>query len=226
MLTDLNFFQTTVEKLMLNLESKSIEALVDEVANDIRQAKKALTKKKKSPRSSSASTNPFAGDDNTGASNSRCRDKVSRRISINPFGEDSDDDDGDRTPRTSVGGISTIGEECCPVPLVAADGTKLHQPSRAQLPDPVPTIAPMRSCPCCFPSVTQRKHPRVHTGFYLAYLSIRTVMYKAIIEAITHCLDRKRIEEDDPFCDAEERERLLARPLDIQICGHSLGVFC
>jgi len=231
MLTDLNFLQTTVDKQMLNIDHDSLQRLVEGVARDMTEKKEAAAKKqrhknkttRRSPRG--ATSNPFAVDDERASlSGPRSKSDITRRTSLNPF-----DEDEEQTGSRSVGGTSMANDDNLPDPLVAAAADTSSSNSSAQgrgllqLPDPVPNTAAMSSCPCCLPSVMQRKHPRVHSGFYRAYLTIRTTMYIAVIEALTQHLEMRQQDAKNPFCDEEERAHLLTRPLEVHICGHSLG---
>lgn len=171
-----------------------------------------------------------------------------RRTSLNPFDEDysSGDGDGDgdgedkdedvRSMSTQSTGAEGGGDNekhrvtsadkthCTPLsPASVADKTRVTLP-----PPPVASSASQRSCPCCFESIAQRRISKVHSGFYQAYISIRLEVFRALILAIAETMGANNSNNTQPgessFYREDFHEKYSShRPLDIHICGHSLG---
>jgi hypothetical protein len=229
MFTDLNFLQTTVDRDMLDLDTSFVAELVGEVFDDLQQAKKEADAMflRKVSKISRLSMNPFDKDmEAKYAATEMVIDPSSKRFgkSRNPFDDDYSSDD-----ESSDGNAGEDGKKAAPDGSAAAtDSSDSSAPpseaKRVSLPPPTASSssASSRSCPCCFESVTQSRHARVHTGFYQAYLSIRLEVFRALVGAMVHCISRSRQEEEDVFEDVQAGSR-LQRPLKIHICGHSLG---
>ena len=218
MLTDLNFLQTNVEQDSLTLESEVIECVVDYAFDCCNLSMKKVNENVRGNRKKKSrfSTNPFDCDNAENVTSVEMESDLStKRKSLNPFDEDycSCDETTEASTTHEVSVMSASSDICdkakpvMPTPKVSSD---------------------RRSCPCCVSSMKQRSCPRIHKGFFYAYLSVRLEMFIAIIEGIIHCVNMivtKEINDEFCFNDMPTDKQSSLPALDFHICGHSLGEF-